>query len=94
MLNVLSALTPDVALHRCPPAGSPAGWLTLGSLLTSVLPVFIHIKSCTVDWPSTHSRKLYLVLLQFPFLPCLVLLGKAGPSKSGILPKRHVPNCR
>lgn len=49
MFNVLSVLTPDVSLHRCSPTSSPMVWLILGSLLTSVLPVFIHIKSCTVD---------------------------------------------
>lgn len=92
MLNVLSVLTPDVSLHRCSPTSSPTVRLILGSLLTSVLPVFIHIKSCIVDCSLLISLN-SLVLLQLHFLPCLVLLGKANPSKSGILLKLHVFNC-
>ena len=83
---------PDLSLHRCPSTSSPTVWLILGSLLTSVLPVFIHIKSCTVDCLLLYFSKPSLVLLQFPFLPCLTLLGKAKPSKTGVLMKL-VANC-
>ena len=92
MLNVLSVLTPDLSLHRCPSTSSPTVRLILGSLLTSVLPVFIHIKSCTIDCLLLYFSKSSLVLLQFPSLPCLVLLGKAKPSKTGVLVKL-VANC-
>lgn len=84
MLNVLSVLTPDVSLHRCFPTGAPTVQLVLGSSLTSVLPVFIHIKSCITDCllPIFLNS---LWFCSFLFVPCLALLGKANPFKSGIL---------
>lgn len=50
MFNVLSTLTPGVSLLRCSPRSHPTvcGWLG-GSSLTSVLLVFIHIKSWISD---------------------------------------------
>lgn len=73
MFNVLSTLTPGVSLLHCSfPQPSYSLWLG-GSSLTSVLLVFIHIKSWIGDCLFTHLSKLALVLLQPRFLPCFLL---------------------
>lgn len=75
-LNVLSVLTPDVSLHRCPPTSSPAGQLALGSPLTSVLLVFIHIKSSIVDCFSPTPVNSLWFFCSFPSCLVLSFLGK------------------
>lgn len=83
MFNVLSTLTPGVSLLRCSsPKPSYSPWLG-GSSLTSVLLVFIHIKSWISDCIFTHLSKLTLVLLQPRFLLCRFLLSQESIVASG-----------
>lgn len=84
MLNVLSVLTPDVSLHRCPPASSPTGRLTLGSLLTSVLLVFTHIKSCIVDCLLPTPVNSVWFFCCFPSCLVLSFLGRQSLLSQGL----------
>lgn len=83
VFNVLSTLTPGVSLLRCSfPQPSYSLWLG-GSSLTSVLLVFICIKSWIGDCLFAHLSKLTLVLLQPRSLPCHFLLSQESIVVSG-----------